>query len=264
MHMNIFAFNPKKITALAATLMVVFASYSQDTETIFKQGLALEQSFHDSDALKKFEDVLRHDPVHTLALTHASRMLSNIAGRKNNDTDKKELASRACSLARRAIEIDHHNKEAHVNYVIALALLAEVASGPREKIGYARTIKREADFLLSLDPAYAPALYILGKWHLELSTLSALEKIGCTLLFNDVTQGASLRKALECFDSCIRLEPEYILFHYNHALAQYYSGNMTESRRSINRALSLTQKEPDDAIRIRKCRHLLKKIDNAE
>jgi tetratricopeptide (TPR) repeat protein len=118
--------------------------------------------------------------------------------------------------------------------------------------------------LLSIDPTYAPALYILGKWHLTLSTLSSLEKIGCSLLFNDVAKHASLNNALACFDKAISLEPEYILFHYNRALAQYYSGNMDESRRSINRALTLAHKEADDVVRVNKCRDLLNKINNEE
>lgn len=259
-----FHFASKIFTPLAATIFIAIASYAQNTDVIFKQGLDLERSFQDKDALKNFEEILSYDPAHVPALVHASRMLSNIAGRQNNDTAKKEYATKACSLALRAIEIDDNNKEAHVNYVISLALLADIASGAKEKIYYVRTIKQEADILLSIDPAYAPALYILGKWHLTLSTLSSVEKIGCTLFFNDVLEDASLKKALVCFDKAIRLEPEYILFHYNRALAQYYSGNMVETRHSLNRALTLTQKEPDDAIRIRKCQDLLKKINNAE
>lgn len=254
----------KKFLLLVATFVITFASYSQTIDAIFKQGLDLENKFLDQAALNKFEDVLRQDPKHVSALLHASRMSSNIAGRQTDNINKERLATRARSLALQAIQIDHNNKEAHVNYVISLALLAEVEPAVKERIQYARTIKSEADLLLSIDPAYAPALYILGKWHLTLSTLSSLEKIGCSLLFNDVTKHASLSNALSCFDKAISLEPEYILFHYNRALAQYYSGNMDESRRSINRALSLVHKEPDDLIRVNKCRDLLNKINNGE
>lgn len=265
MHMNYtYSCRPKFFIASAATVMITIASYSQNTDALFQRGLSYEKTFHDRDALNQFEEILRCDTMHVPALTHASRMLANIAGRQRDEAAKKELASRARSLALRAIDIDHNNKEAHVNHVIALALLAEVASGAKEKIQYARTIKQEADILLDINPAYAPGLYILGKWHLTLSTLSPLEKIGCTILFNDLLKDASLKQALVCFDRAIKLEPEYILFHYNRALAQYYSGNIVEARHSLNCALALTQKEPDDAIRIQKCQSLLKKINNAE
>ncbi len=261
--MSVFLFD-KKIVVCLATFIIAFASYSQSTDVVFRQGLDLESKFQDQAALNKFESVLRQDPNHASALIHASRMLSNIAGRESDHDNKKHLATRARSLALQAIAIEHNNKEAHVNYVISLALLAEVEPAAKQRIQYARTIKSEADLLLAIDPAYTPALYILGKWHLTLSTLSSLEKVGCSLLFNDVTRHASLNNALTCFDKAILLEPEYILFHYNRALAQYYSGNMNESRRSINRALTLAHKEPDDMIRVNKCRDLLNKINNEE
>jgi tetratricopeptide (TPR) repeat protein len=145
--------------------------------------------------------------------------------------------------------------------VVALGLLADVATSSDEKLQHARIIKQEAEFLIQLDSLYAPSFFILGKWNLSLAQLSWIEKLACNVLFGGVPKGASLKNAIDCFDRAIALQPDCILFHYNRALAYYYLGNFPEARGSLNRAFALPQREPDDRIRLQQCTALLKETN---
>jgi tetratricopeptide (TPR) repeat protein len=255
----------KKIfTVAAATFLIISTSVSQSTTALYQQGLSFEREFRDREALAKFHDVLERDPLHQGALTHASRMLSNVAGRANHAPIKLSCARRASSLAQKAIQLDSANKDAHLNYVIALGLLAEVASSSREKIQHAKVIHREALIMLKLDSGFAPAFYILGKLNLSLATLTWLEKLACKVLFGQTFDEASVEDAVGYFNKAIALKPDYILFHYNKALAYYYSSNYQEAKRCLLYATALEQQEPDDKFRLNQCHVLLKKISHQE
>lgn len=242
---------------IGATIAYENASFAQDPAELFNRGMALEKEFRDAEALKIYQQVLTLNGEHAGALSHASRMLSNMAGRMENGKSKKEYVERAHALAFKAVQLDKCNKDTHLSYVIALGLLADVASSPREKILHAKTIHSEAELLIRLDSLYAPGYYVLGKWNLSLATLSWLEKLACDFLSGGLPENASLENAIRCFDKAIALQPNYIIFHYNRALAYYHQENYTETLRSLNKAFMLPEREPDDKIRLDLCRALL-------
>lgn len=241
--------------------MLAFSAAAQDVKTLLNVASGLEKSFNDAGALEKYEQVLDLDPKNSYALGHASRMLSNIAGRMEHDAQQHQMLERSRSYAMHAIKINNNDKEAHLNYVIALGLLTDIVKNSAEKIEYAKIIHSEAELLLKLDSLYAPAFYILGKWNLSLATLSWLEKMACSVLYSAIPK-ASLHTAIRYLDKAIALQPDYILFHYNRALAYYYSDNIKEASHALQTAFTLPMTEPDDKIRIAQCVALQKKIQN--
>ncbi|MBY0435755.1 MAG: hypothetical protein K2U26_16775 [Cyclobacteriaceae bacterium] len=243
-------------------LLVVGALGAQPIVDPFSEGLALEKEFEVEAALEQFELVLKSNPDHTAALTKASRMLSNIGGKlpKTELTRKHELLKQARDYAQKSISIDPNDAESRLAHIISLGLLSEIASNPKEKVIDARLIHNEAKKILEIDPAFAEAYFVLGKWQYELSRLNWLELMACKLFFGGFPEPISLEASLAYFDKAATIKPNSILFLYGQASALHELGKNQVAIDTLNRALSLPLAEPDDALRRERCSTLLREI----
>jgi len=249
-----------KAVAIVCLIFAPLLSLSQQVETLLKEAEDLEKVFNDDNALTKYEEVLAIEPNNRVALVHGSRMLCNTGGRSKDKSIKKSRAERAMSYALKAIRLDNNDKEAHLNYILSLGILSEMADSPREKLSNAKIIRKEVDFLLKIDPDYAPAYYILGKWNFALASLSGFEIFVCKVLFGGVPEGASMKQALLCYDKALEQWPDYILFHYSKGLVYHKLGDRANTIASLKRALNIKPVEPDDFGRIEKCKTLLNQV----
>jgi tetratricopeptide (TPR) repeat protein len=235
--------------------------FSQNT--LFEQGLTLEKEFKVDEALVKYKEVLKAQPNHAGALTHASRMLSNIGGRLplTVKSEKKKYYVEAMTLAEHALKLDNTNIDAHLAYVISLGLLSEVSESAQEKVKHAKIIYNEATTMLALDSTFAAAYFVLGKWHFELARLTWLERFACEIFFGGLPEGISMDKALLYLRKASALEPNTILYLFGEANTYHYKGDDQKATALLKHALSLPIKEPDDVLRKKRCTDLLREIE---
>jgi tetratricopeptide (TPR) repeat protein len=244
-------------------LFIIFSFLQVQAQPAFDRGLQFEQQFKVEDALAQYELVLKENPNHAAALTHASRMISNIGGRLpvSKKTDKAALYEKSRVYAARAVELEPNNIEAHLALVISLGLLSEVSDSPSEKVKNAKLIYTEGQAMLRLDSAYSAAYFVLGKWHFELARLNWMERMACQLFFGGLPEGISMDKAVLYLQKASVLEPNTILYLFGEARAYYYLGEESKAIRLLKHALTLPIREPDDMLRKERCQELLKEIE---
>ncbi len=198
------------------------------------------------------------------ALTHASRMLSNIGGRlpMTQREEKRTYLEKARTYALKATELDPKDADARLAHIITLGLLSEISRNPREKVMDAKLIHSEAKTILSIDSKYPEAYFVLGKWQLELSRLSWIELLACKLLFGGLPEEISKEAALNYFNQGLALNPNSILFLFGQASVYYDMGEHDRASFILQRAINLPLAEPDDAQRKDRCIDLLNKIQS--
>lgn len=228
----------------------------------YQEGLALEKDFKVEAALEQYELAIRHNPKHTKALTHASRMISHIGGRlpETGLRQKSELYKKACIYSQKSIDINPHDPETRLAYVVTLGLQSEIATNPHEKVRFAQKIYDEASQILKIDSSFAEAYFILGKWQYELSQLHWVELAACKLFFGGFPEEISLDRALEYFKLANNYKPDFILFLFGLASAQHALGENDKAIQTLQKALSLPLSEPDDVTHKDRCQALLKQI----
>jgi tetratricopeptide (TPR) repeat protein len=251
----------KKIILLFWIVLLANEAVAQRSD-FFSEGLALEVEFNVGAALEKFELAIRQNPKNIQALTHASRMLSNIGGRlpKTELQQKLGYYERAKTYAEKSIELNASNPESRLAYVISLGLQSEIATNPHEKVRYAQDIHNEAIRILELDSTFAEAYFILGKWQFELSRLNWVELMACRIFFGGFPEGISMEKALHYFNRANSYKPNTILFLFGLASANHALGDNDKAIQTLQRALTLPLSEPDDALRKERCQALLKQM----
>ena len=253
--------NVKKTILLLWIILIGNEIFAQGPD-FFSQGLRLEKEFKVEAAWEKFELAIRQNPKNAEALTHASRMVSNIGGRfaKAEREQKLDFYKRARVYAEKAIEIEPSYPEARLAYVIALGLQSEIETNPHEKVRYAQNIHTEATRILQLDSTFAEAYFILGKWQFELSRLNWMELMACRIFFGGFPEEISMRRALDYFNQANSYKQDTILFLFGLASAQHDLGENDKASQTLQKALALPLSEPDDALRKERCQNLLKQI----
>jgi tetratricopeptide (TPR) repeat protein len=234
---------------------------AQSADILMNEGLLLEKEFKLDEALKKYDVVLKLQPNHVQGLIHASRMTSNLAGRMKDKEAKRDKLLVAETMARHAIELNPDSADAHFSLIITLGLHSEMAS-PKEKIKDAKLLKAEAEKIIEIDPSYALAYFVLGKWHYEVCKLSWFERTACNLFFDDFSEGVSMEESLKNFKKALALDPTQIIILYGYSSALHYLRKDEEAISILEKALTLPIREPDDAVRKEKCRELIREIKN--
>lgn len=237
------------------------ALLAQSADKFYEEGQKLEQQFKPAEALQKYLLALRQDSLHLNSLIRASRMTCNVAAHLPDKGDRRKRLAEAEAFSRKALALSPQNVEAHFSMVVVMGLKAEAAYSPREKIKDAEIIRSEAEMIIKLDPNYALAYFVLGKWHYELSKLNWLERAACQLFFGGLPYGISMQESIKNFQKALELDPDQIIILYGHATSLYYEGRNSEAIAVLQKALSLPIKDMDDEHRKGKCRELLKEIN---
>lgn len=255
----------KAFVCLSVFILISTTALPQRPETnrLVEEGAALEKDFKVSEALVKFEQALSIEPNHQEALWRASRAYSNIGGHLKEKSKKRENYLKAEAYAKKAIQLNPESVHARFSLIISLGLLAEIASNPREKIRDAKSIRQEAEQIVKIDSLFVPVYFVLGKWHYELARLSWLEQVACDFFFGGLPEDVSMQKAIRNFKKASALDPDNILFLYGEASVYHYEQNYALAKTTLERALSLAPREPDDILRKEKCQILYNQVKEA-
>jgi tetratricopeptide (TPR) repeat protein len=194
------------------------------------------------------------------ALLSAGKLATQLAGRSSCLEKQIMLLTEASNLSSRAIAIDPSNCEAHLNHIVALGMLAETTSSPRERLRHARIINDEAHLIIQLNPNHASAHFVLGKLNEAIGGMSFMERLIASSLLGGIPEDMSYEKAKFYYARAIALNPHYILFYYGLAKVQLAQGDDAAALKTLEYALSLRNVEADDVIRKRNCQLLISKI----
>lgn len=224
-----------------------------------REAAHLKSQFRYREALEIYERVVEVDPDNVDALLAISSLCVLLTPEAESDR-KKLLTEKSRAYAWKAIAVDSTNLEGRVAHCIALGLLSQQASSPREKLAHAATIKKEAEVILMLNKQSGAGHYILGKWHLALSNLTWIEKVLIRTLYGGTPAGASLDKALYHMQTALKDDSTSILYLFGLGQVQHARGNVSDACATLKEALALSARTPEDEIRQADCRKLLNRI----
>ncbi len=225
--------------------MCFFAALSQDVNYLIREGEQLEKAMKDEEAVKKYLEALKLSPNDIKALVKTSEMNSIIGNRQKEKKKKEEYFNAAKTYAESALKVNPADADA--NYVMALAMgrMALMSSG-KEKVKNVKEIKQYADSALVVSPNHFKALHILGKWHLEVTSLNFAEKAALKVIYGGLPP-ASLPLAVLNFEKARGIDPWFVLNYLELARAYKANGQSDKAIDVLNKMLKLPPKTQDDA-----------------
>ncbi|MFY7840297.1 MAG: tetratricopeptide repeat protein [Lacibacter sp.] len=243
-------------------LLIFFVSgiglqlYAQTTDDLVKQADLLEKQLKEEEAYQKFKEVIKLNPVHLHALVRCSELASRIGRRQATKEKQMDFYQAAKIYAERALKVNPKDSEANVVMSLAYARMSLLKSG-KEKVEYVREIKNYADKALISNPNNFKALFVIARWHFEVSNLNAVEKAAVKVFYGGL-QKNSLDSAIHYYEKVKTISPNFILNYLELAKAYNRGNKRDKAVELLHYMLKLPNTAADDATIKAEARQLLK------
>ena len=222
----------------------------------------LVNRYKDSEALAAYQDVLKANPVHYLALWQAAVLSVKIGARYSDETRKAAYFRAAARYADRALALRPEGGES--NYAAALALFSQAGLYRSENRLAAFRDLRSYVFLAVAQRSDLPeAWQLLGRWQYRVGHYNALERIYSKILLGGVPSGGSVADALRSLETAIRLDSSRVSFYYDLARMYRYQGRRRRAVALLQKAVRLPTFTSEDLTINRLCQLLLEPLQRA-
>jgi hypothetical protein len=225
-------------------LALPFTAFAQNVASLLRQGAQQEAAFNEEQALLTYQQVLRLQPRNITALCKCSDLSCRIGNRQPVKTKKVDYFKAGKTYAEAAWRLDSTSSEANIVMAFSLARMALIQSG-REKVAAAGNIKRFAENAIRYDPSNYKAYHILGRWHYEVSDLSAIERTLAKWFFGALPE-ASLGESIGYYEKSMTLKPDFMLNYLELAKACHREGQDARAIRLLRHIDALPDEMYDD------------------
>jgi tetratricopeptide (TPR) repeat protein len=242
---------------LIVVLFFSLSAFSQDVNTLVKEGENFVNALNDNAALEKYKEAVKLAPNNLIALTNCAELCSTIGNRVANKDSRDKYYEAAVLYAKAAYQLYPQSDAANVAMAIAKGRQALVKSG-KEKIAAVKEIKAYAEKAIALNINNYRAWHILGKWHYEVSNLSGLERAAAKVMYGALPK-ASFAAAITCYEKAKQLNDNFVLNHLELAKAYWKNDDDDKAVQSLKYAIALKNKTEDDTRVKSEAQALLKK-----
>ncbi len=211
-----------------------------------EQGDSLDRQFKSSEALAAYEKAAAVRPDDAVLQRKIAKQYVEMVIDAPSRKEKIRLAQLGYGRALDAKRLDPKDAEIRLTVAIAAGRLANYSNDPRRKIELSRVVRDETSEALRLNPRYALAWHILGRWHYEMTQLNAFLRMLAEAVYGKLPP-ASQDEAIRHLQRAVDLEPGNALFHAELGRAYLAAGRKTEARRELEKSLSLPRRNRDDA-----------------
>lgn len=208
-------------TALVTAALAVVARGSAGQEPLGRAsvvdelalGDAAYTALHPAEALKHYEAAAAADSTSYAALWKASRSAADLAEFEPARGKQTGLFRTAEQYARRAIQVNPHDAEAHFSLARALGRLA-LTMGVRDRVKYAVAVRDQGLEALKYDSLHPGALHVLGRWNAEVMRVSGFERFFAkNFLGGRVFGSASWNNARRYLERAVEVDPDRLTHH---------------------------------------------------
>lgn len=217
---------------------------AQDVAEQMRQARQLELAFKDAEALQKYLAVIRTEPNNVQALCKASELYNLIGKRLSTKQQQRDYYRKARELAERALKLNPNSSEANFVMAVAMGRMALIASG-EEKINAVKDIKNYAERSIQLDPTNFKSYHVLGKWYLEVSDLSSVERWLVKVTYGALPK-ATIDDAIRYYYKSYNLNPKFLLNYLELAKAYQKKNEPEKAVSMLNNMLKLPPSSSDD------------------
>jgi tetratricopeptide (TPR) repeat protein len=163
----------------------------------------------------------------------------------------------ARTYANAALRINPGSSEANFVMAFALGRMTLISTG-RERIGAVKEIQYYAEASIRDDSTNFKPYHVLGKWNYEVSDLSLTERSLAKWFYGGLPP-ASLERAIENYEKCLSLSPNFLLNYLELAKAYFRNNERRKATDLLARMLVLPNRMADDPRIKEEGRHLLQK-----
>ena len=243
---------------LTPIFVLTLSTHAADVATLLADARAAEAKLDCRRALELYLAADQAKPNDAAILQKIGRQYSDLIADLTTDNDRRRYAQTALDYSERAVALEPRNAENVLSLAVCHGKLG-VYSDTRTKIKYSRLVKEEAERALALDPNYAWAHHVLGRWHYEVATLGTATRLVVRLIYGGLPD-ASTAEAVKQISRAIELEPGELAHQLELGFALAADGQKEKARVQFEKSLALPSRQKYDEDAKQRAREALAKL----
>ena len=227
------------------------------------EAAALANQYKESEALGKYQEVLKAVPTHYLALWQSAVLSVKIGQRYTDETRKTAYFAEARRYADRALALQPEGGEA--NYAAALVLFNQ--AGLLHARGRMQAFHDLRPYVITATerrPDLADGWELLGRWQYRVAHFNVLERVYSRLFLGGVPAGASSEAAMQSLEHARQLDPKRLQFCYDLARMYRYQGRRRRAIGLLREAAKIVPVTNEELVLSRLCRQMLPPLLRAD
>ncbi|GFR51294.1 hypothetical protein Agub_g13655, partial [Astrephomene gubernaculifera] len=149
-----------------------------------------------------------------------------------------ELNRRAIDVALQAVAANPQSAIGHVACCVSRGRLA-LHLDNRTKVQLARQAQDDVRTALNLEPDNDVAHHLLGRWNYEMASVNAVVRTIIQMLYGTSLMAGSYRDAAACYETAVRLRPEYLIHRVELGRTYWKLGQLQAAERELETAMGL-------------------------
>jgi len=249
----------KRALPLLVLLVLAAGLRAAEAGDLVRDALAAEARLDSVAALRLFEQADAARPDDAFILQKIARQYSDLVVEQPGNEAKKRYAQTALEYAQRAVALRPDDAVNVLSLAVCHGKLA-LYSDTQTKIRYSRLVKEDAERALALDPGYAWAHHLLGRWHYEVADLGATSKFFVRLLYGGLPP-ASFDEGIRHLRRATELEPDELNHWLELGFAHAAAGRPEAARTEWTRGLAMPSRSKHDEPAKQRARAALAQLD---
>lgn len=246
-----------RLLVLAVFLLPALRASAPDE--LMQQAGAAEARQDSRAALELYLHADKISPDNAVVLQKIARQYSDLVAGQPDLAGKKHYIEIALKYSQRAVALDPQNAVNILSLAVCHGKLA-LYSDTRDKVKYSRLVWEETNHALALNPNYAWAHHVLGRWNCEVATVNGVSRFFAKLLYRELPP-ASIGEGIRQFQIATKLEPEELAHWLELGFAYLAEGERDEARAQWTHCLSMHSRGVYDDLAVKKARDALAKLD---
>ena len=221
------------------------------------QAAETRQDSHAALQLLQEADAAR--PDNAFILQKIARQYSDLVVEQPTTDEKKRYAQIALDYSQRAVALDPRDPVNVLSLAVChgkLALYGDTAA----KVRYSRLVKEETERALALNPDYAWAHHLLGRWNYEVASLGAASRFLVRLIYGGLPD-ASYAEGIRELQRATELEPGELNHVLELGFAYAAAGQPEQARLQWTRGLAMPSRGKHDEPAKQRAREALAKLN---
>ncbi len=249
----------RRVGKLLLGVLLATAVSAASVDQLLIEAQSAEAKLDSTHALELYRQADAAQPGDSFILQKIARQYSDLVLEQPTDAERKSYAQTALEYAQRAVAVNPRDPVNVLSLAVSHGKLA-VYSDTKAKLQYSRLVKEEAERALALDPNYAWAHHVLGRWHYEVASLGAASRWVVRLLYGGLP-GASQAEAVAHLRRAVALEPNELNHHLELGFALAAAGDKAAARQAWERGLAMPERGKHDAAAKQRAREALAGVE---